>query len=48
MKIGFCTIGKGYAANRAMQIMKKFDIVGVVVNASGDIISWGKSENPNG
>ncbi|MFK7772249.1 MAG: FAD:protein FMN transferase [Saprospiraceae bacterium] len=48
MKIGFGAIGKGYAANRAMQIMKKFDIAGGVVNASGDLISWGKSENPNG
>lgn len=48
MKIGFGAIGKGYAANRAMQIMKKFDIAGGVVNASGDLISWGKSKNPNG
>jgi len=48
MKIGFGAIGKGYAANRAMQIMKKFAIQGGVVNVSGDLISWGKSENPNG
>ncbi|MFK8007947.1 MAG: FAD:protein FMN transferase [Saprospiraceae bacterium] len=48
MKIGFGAIGKGYAANRAMQIMKRFDIEGGVVNASGDLISWGKSENPSG
>lgn len=48
MKIGFGAIGKGYAANRAMQIMKQSAIAGGVVNASGDLISWGKSENPNG
>lgn len=48
MKIGFGAIGKGYAANRAMQIMKEFEIAGGVVNASGDLISWGKSKNPNG
>lgn len=48
MKIGFGAIGKGYAANRAMKIMKKSAIAGGVVNASGDLISWGKSENPNG
>lgn len=48
MKIGFGAIGKGYAANRAMQIMKESAIEGGVVNASGDLISWGKNENPNG
>ncbi|MFT6319217.1 MAG: thiamine biosynthesis lipoprotein [Granulosicoccus sp.] len=48
MKIGFGAIGKGYAANRAMHIMKESAIEGGVVNASGDLISWGKSENPHG
>ncbi len=48
MKIGFGAIGKGYAANRAMQVMKKSAIAGGVVNASGDLISWGKNKDPNG
>lgn len=45
MKIGFGGIGKGYAANKAMQLMKNMGIEGGVVNASGDLISWGKQEN---
>ena len=49
MKIGFGGIGKGYAANRAMAIMQKMDgIKGGVVNASGDLITWGKSARPEG
>lgn len=45
MKIGFGGIGKGYAANKAMQVMKSMGISGGVVNASGDLITWGKQEN---
>lgn len=45
MKIGFGGIGKGYAANRAMKIMQDMGITGGVVNASGDLITWGKQEN---
>lgn len=44
MKIGFGAIGKGYAANKAKQVMQS--IVGVkggVVNASGDLLTWGES-----
>lgn len=45
MKIGFGAIGKGYAANKAKQIMKNIPgVQGGVVNASGDILCWG--ENP--
>lgn len=44
MKIGFGAIGKGYAANRAKVIMQKITgIHGGVVNASGDLICWGKT-----
>lgn len=44
MKIGFGAIGKGYAANRAKQIMMKVTgIVGGLVNASGDLTAWGKN-----
>ena len=42
MKIGFGAIGKGYAANRARDLMKVRGISSGVVNAAGDLISWGK------
>lgn len=42
MKIGFGGIGKGYAANKAKQIMMVIDgVQGGVVNASGDLVVWG-------
>lgn len=44
MKIGFGAIGKGYAANKALDIMSKMGLTGALVNASGDLISWGKDE----
>jgi thiamine biosynthesis lipoprotein len=44
MKIGFGAIGKGYAANKALDIMSKMNLTGALVNASGDLISWGKDE----
>jgi len=45
MKIGFGAIGKGYAANKALDIMSKMNLGGALVNASGDLISWGKNED---
>ena len=42
MKIGFGGIGKGYAANRAKSIMTNMGIKNGVVNASGDLMAWGK------
>ena len=49
MKIGFGGIGKGYAANRAKALMEKIPgVEGGVVNASGDLFAWGKSNHPNG
>ena len=44
MKIGFGAIGKGYAANKALEIMSQMNLEGALVNASGDLISWGKDE----
>lgn len=45
MKIGFGAIGKGYAANCAKKIMEAIDgVAGGVVNASGDLIVWGKNK----
>lgn len=49
MKIGFGGIGKGYAANRAKQIMQSLPRVnGGVVNAAGDLITWGESGKEDG
>ncbi|QSE98214.1 FAD:protein FMN transferase [Fulvivirga lutea] len=45
MKIGFGAIGKGYAANRGKQIMQTMGIENGIVNASGDLITWGKEAN---
>ena len=45
MKIGFGGIGKGYAANKAKDLMIAMGIKSGVVNASGDLTTWGKKEN---
>lgn len=42
MKIGFGAIGKGYAANRARALMQNLGIKHGLVNAGGDLISWGQ------
>ncbi len=42
MKIGFGAIGKGYAANRARDVMRGMGIKSGVVNAAGDMITWGR------
>lgn len=41
MRIGFGGIGKGYAAERAKFIMKQQGVTSGVVNASGDLNTWG-------
>lgn len=41
MKIGFGSIGKGYAADRGRALMKSLGVKGGVVNASGDLTTWG-------
>lgn len=46
MKIGFGAIGKGYAANKAKEIIESNPGVhGGIVNASGDLSIWGKASN---
>ena len=45
MKIGFGAIGKGYAANKAMDLMVAMGIEDGVVNAGGDLITWGRQED---
>jgi len=44
MRLGFGAIGKGYAANRAREVMKARGITSGLVNAGGDLIAWGKQE----
>ena len=41
MRIGFGGIGKGYAADRAKQILQQKGVNSGVVNAAGDLITWG-------
>jgi FAD:protein FMN transferase len=41
MRIGFGGIGKGYAADKAKQLLKHKGIHSGVVNASGDLVTWG-------
>ena len=45
MRIGFGGIGKGYAAERAKYIMKKNGVENGIVNASGDLTTWGFQPN---
>ncbi|HXB94577.1 MAG TPA: FAD:protein FMN transferase [Puia sp.] len=41
MRIGFGGIGKGYAAEKAKEVMKRMGVKSGVVNASGDLTAWG-------
>jgi len=41
MRIGFGGIGKGYAAERAKEILQKNGVESGIVNASGDLTTWG-------
>ena len=41
MRIGFGGIGKGYAAEKAKSVMRAMNVPGGVVNASGDLATWG-------
>jgi thiamine biosynthesis lipoprotein len=42
MKIGFGAIGKGYAADRARQLLEKAGCKAGIINASGDLTAWGR------
>lgn len=42
MRIGFGGIGKGYAAEMAKAVMQKNGAASGVVNASGDLTTWGR------
>lgn len=41
MKIGFGAIGKGFAADKAKELMLSKDVVAGIINASGDLTAWG-------
>jgi thiamine biosynthesis lipoprotein len=45
MKIGFGAIGKGYAADKAKSLLIKKGIASGIINASGDMNTWGKQPN---
>ena len=42
MRIGFGGIGKGYAADQAKKILQELDVKSGVINASGDLNTWGE------
>ncbi|NNM22580.1 MAG: FAD:protein FMN transferase [Flavobacteriaceae bacterium] len=44
MRISFAAIGKGYAADKVLQLWKKEAIPGGFVNASGDLAAFGANE----
>lgn len=41
-KIGFGAIGKGYAADKAKQLLMANGVSAGIINASGDMSTWGK------
>ncbi|HKG70032.1 MAG TPA: FAD:protein FMN transferase, partial [Segetibacter sp.] len=45
MRIGFGGIGKGYAADRARLILEQNGVTSGVVNAAGDLTTWGTQPN---
>jgi thiamine biosynthesis lipoprotein len=47
MRIGFGGIGKGYAADRARDVLKALGISSGIVNAAGDLTVWGRQPNGN-
>lgn len=45
VRIGFGGIGKGYAANRAVRVMKEAGATSGLVNAGGDLLAFGLQED---
>ncbi len=45
MKIGFGAIGKGYAADKAKELLRSKGIMSGIINASGDMNTWGTKPN---
>jgi thiamine biosynthesis lipoprotein len=47
MRIGFGGIGKGYAADKAKQLLQQRGVISGVVNAAGDLVTWGVQPDGN-
>lgn len=45
MRIGFGGIGKGYAAEQAKRILRNRGVESGIVNAAGDLTTWGTQPN---
>ena len=45
MRIGLGGIGKGYAAEKTRQFLKSLGATAGIVNASGDLTTWGRQPN---
>ncbi|WP_421942843.1 FAD:protein FMN transferase [Pedobacter sp.] len=45
MKIGFGALGEGYAADKCRDMMLAKGIIAGIVNATGDMSTWGKQPN---
>jgi thiamine biosynthesis lipoprotein len=45
MRVGFGGIGKGYAAERAKAVLKAAGAASGIVNAAGDLTTWGTQPN---
>lgn len=45
MRIGFGGIGKGFAADSAKKVLEENGIKSGIINASGDLITWGRQPN---
>jgi thiamine biosynthesis lipoprotein len=45
MRIGFGGIGKGYAADMAKALMRQEGVESGIVNASGDLVTWGQQSD---
>lgn len=45
MRIGFGGIGKGYAAEMAKKVLQQKGISSGIVNAAGDLVTWGLQPN---
>ena len=44
MRIGFGAIGKGFAADKAKALLQAKGVKGGIINASGDLTTWGTRE----
>jgi thiamine biosynthesis lipoprotein len=45
MRLGFGGIGKGYAAEKAKQLLQQTGVESGIVNAAGDLTTWGYQPN---